>query len=231
MFTVRVMIFRVCLVALVLGAGAWPQETFAQESPTPSPTSMPLPTLTHQEGGVSQSIDWVYRWSISWHEEFWISPLALPGLFFMESQPLIDEDVFSLSIYVLSRPEDPQGESDQVDLSGYSFEDTRECLDFESQQFAGQPWFAPIEVREGPDGSPMTSRTPDRTWAITQRVEGNDDVVEYIECRVLDPGSSYLFISAWTPSEEAFAYLEPELKWVLDSIIPPVSEATPSAAD
>jgi hypothetical protein len=103
-----------------------------------------------------------------------------------------------------------------------TFTDTRECL----------PWlnesFPELQVATNDAGSPLISESATDTWAIY--ISGVDDqTVLFTECRVLEPGQSYVWIFGSTPTPAAFNVMLPEISDLSNSLEIPGAAATPDA--
>lgn len=227
----RLGFFNIFLLLLAIRLGAGLPGTIVENIAPMDPIVLPTPVIEDLGGNITQFSDATYGWTVSWSTDYWITdPMPLPYLLWLESRAHAEngplQEFAIIRLYVVEHTD-----GGYADLSGYTFTDTKECLNFQDGLFGGQTWLTPIEVMEGPNGRLLINNTPDRTWAITQRLSGDDESIEYLECRVLRSGSSYLMIAAWAPNDEAFATLVPELEVILDSIAPPGLQATPSATN
>jgi hypothetical protein len=137
-----------------------------------------------------------HGWSLSWSPEFW--DYAANG----DGRLLMHESTPTGKVNIQAQTRDLRHADDWAS----------DCLALPASDQA----FAPIAgATVGVDGRPQAGQTAARIWMILQ-----DPAVGilYVDCRPLEGGSTYLLISLFAQSEEAFVTAAPELMRMLASL-------------
>lgn len=172
--------------------------------------------------------DYESGWSVSWNPDFWEFPHTTGnGFFGINATPGTDRFIFQAR--VVPHPGEAKGQSwSLLDYADWTYRDPSECLNLGGGDEALRRI---ADVATGADGQPMRGSTDNRAWVVLQYPSEGDML--YIECRYLDPGSSYLLTTLYAPSQEAFNIVAPELEALLSSIriAEPGGTPPPSPAD